>query len=71
MLAFRICIRAYGPWLKFDTIEGEGLLPLDEIERRYIARILEKTGFNKGLAAQVLSIPRTTLWRKMKGYKLL
>jgi two-component system, NtrC family, response regulator AtoC len=56
--------------LEFDTIEGEGLLSLDEIERRYIARILEKTGYNKGLTAQVLNIPRTTLWRKMKEYKL-
>jgi transcriptional regulator with PAS, ATPase and Fis domain len=44
---------------------------LEEVERRYIVRILEKTGYNKGLTAQVLNIPRTTLWRKMKEYKLL
>jgi transcriptional regulator with PAS, ATPase and Fis domain len=56
--------------LEFDTIEGEGLLSLDEIEGRYIARILEKTGYNKSLTAQILNIPRTTLWRKMKEYKL-
>jgi DNA-binding NtrC family response regulator len=56
--------------LEFDTIEGEGLLPLDEFEKRYIARVLESTGFNKGLTAQILNIPRTTLWRKLKEYKL-
>ena len=36
----------------------------------YIARVLERTGRNKGLAAQILDIPRTTLWRKLKQYKL-
>ena len=56
--------------LEFDTIEGEGLLPLDEFEKRYIAKVLETTGFNKGLTAQILDIPRTTLWRKLKEYKL-
>ena len=56
--------------LEFDTMEGEGLLPLDEFEKRYIARVLETTGFNKGLTAQILNIPRTTLWRKLKEYKL-
>ncbi len=56
--------------LEFDTMEGEGLLPLAEYEKRYIARVLETTGFNKGLTAQVLNIPRTTLWRKLKEYKL-
>ncbi len=56
--------------LEFDTIEGEGLLPLDELEKRYIARVLERTGYNKGLTAQILNIPRTTLWRKLKEYKL-
>ena len=56
--------------LEFDTMEGEGLLSLDEVEKRYIAHILEKTGYNKGLTAQILDIPRTTLWRKLKAYKL-
>lgn len=56
--------------LELDLIQGEGLLSLDEIERRHIARVLEKTGYNKSLTAQILNIPRTTLWRKMKEYKL-
>lgn len=56
--------------LSFDSVEGEGLLSLDEVERRYIAKVLERTGYNKGLAAQVLGLPRTTLWRKLKQYGL-
>ena len=54
--------------LELDIIQGEGLLSLEEIERRHIARVLEKTGYNKSLTAQILNIPRTTLWRKMKEY---
>jgi len=56
--------------LSFDSVEGEGLLSLEEVERRYIAKVLERTGYNKGLAAQVLGLPRTTLWRKLKQYGL-
>jgi len=56
--------------LEFDTMEGEGLVSLDEFEKRYISRVLETTGFNKALTAQILNIPRTTLWRKLKEYKL-
>lgn len=56
--------------LELDIIQGEGLLSLEEIEKRHIARVLEKTGYNKSLTAQILDIPRTTLWRKMKEYKL-
>ena len=56
--------------LSFDSIEGEGLVSMEEMERRYLARVLERTGYNKGLTAQILGIPRTTLWRKLKQYGL-
>jgi transcriptional regulator with PAS, ATPase and Fis domain len=56
--------------LEFHSIEGEGLLPLDELEKRYIIRVLERTGYNKTLTAQILNIPRTTLWRKLREYKI-
>jgi two-component system response regulator AtoC len=39
---------------------------MEEKEREYIQLVLTKTNYNRGLAAQVLKIPRTTLWRKMK-----
>ena len=54
--------------LEFDTLEGDGLPTMAEMERRYLIKILEKTGYNKRLAAQVLDMPRTTLWRKLKEY---
>jgi DNA-binding NtrC family response regulator len=56
--------------LEFDTVEGDGLLTLEEMERRYIAKVLASTGYNKGITAQILDIPRTTLWRKIKLYGL-
>ena len=40
-------------------------LPLEEVEREYILRILEKTGGNKYQAAQMLGIDRKTLYRKL------
>ena len=54
--------------LEFDTLEGGGLPTLAEMERRYVIKILEKTGYNKKLAAEVLGMPRTTRWRKLKEY---
>ncbi|MGB0909474.1 MAG: sigma-54-dependent transcriptional regulator [Nitrospirales bacterium] len=43
----------------------ERLLPLEELEQKYIRRILEKMGGNKYQAAQVLGIDRKTLYRKL------
>lgn len=57
--------------LEFNTIDGEGLQTLDEVERQHIVRVLESTGDNKSLSSKILDIPRTTLWRKMKKYGLL
>ncbi len=57
--------------LEFDSLEGERLPTMEEVERQHIARVLAKTGNNKGLTSKILNIPRTTLWRKMKKYGLL
>src|SRR6185295_15294835 len=43
---------------------ADRILPLQDIEKEYIMRILEKTGGNKYQAAQVLGIDRKTLYRK-------
>ena len=56
--------------MEFDSVEGERLSCLEEVERRHNAKVLMRTGRNKGLAAQILGIPRTTLWRKLKQYKM-
>jgi two-component system response regulator AtoC len=42
------------------------LLPMEEVERRYILRVLEAVGGNKTLAAQVLGFDRRTLYRKLE-----
>ena len=44
---------------------AERTLPLDQVEKEYILKILEKTGGNKYQAAQVLGIDRKTLYRKL------
>jgi len=44
---------------------ADRILPLQEIEKEYILRILEKTGGNKYQAAQMLGIDRKTLYRKL------
>lgn len=33
-----------------------------------IMKVRQRTGYNKGLTAQIQEIPRTTLWRKIKLY---
>ena len=42
------------------------LLSMDEVESRYIVRVLEAVGGNKTLAAQVLGFDRRTLYRKLE-----
>ncbi len=44
---------------------AERTLPLADVEKEYILRILEKTGGNKYQAAHVLGIDRKTLYRKL------
>ena len=57
--------------LEFNTLEGKGLLALEEMEKLHIAKVLDKTDYNKSLSSKILDLPRTTLWRKMKKYGLL
>jgi two-component system response regulator HydG len=44
------------------------LVPMEEIERRYIRHVLEAAGDNKTLAARILGYDRKTLYRKLKAY---
>jgi two-component system response regulator HydG len=43
---------------------AEELVPLEEVERRYIRRVMAATGGNKTVAAQILGVDRRTLYRK-------
>jgi transcriptional regulator of acetoin/glycerol metabolism len=56
--------------LEFDSLKGERLPTMEEVEKQHIARVLAKTGGNKVLTCKILNLPRTTLWRKMKKYGL-
>jgi two-component system response regulator HydG len=44
------------------------LVPMEEVERRYILRVLEAVAGNKTAAARVLGIERKTLYRKLERY---
>ncbi|WP_437588619.1 sigma-54-dependent transcriptional regulator [Sorangium sp. So ce1000] len=44
------------------------LVPMEEVERRYILRVLEVVGGNKSQAAQILGFDRATLYRKLERY---
>jgi two-component system response regulator HydG len=46
------------------------LLPMQEVERRYIQRVLKSVGGNKTQAAKVLGFDRRTLYRKLERYGL-
>jgi transcriptional regulator with PAS, ATPase and Fis domain len=50
--------------------EGMQILPLMEMERRAIVHALEYTRGDRGIAATLLGIGRTTLYRKIKEYQL-
>ncbi len=45
---------------------GEELVPLEEVERKYITKVLKETGGNRTKAAKILGIDRKTLYRKVR-----
>jgi two-component system response regulator AtoC len=52
--------------LSISSLESDHWPSLEEKEKEDIQRVLIKTGSRKAAAADILQIPRTTLWRKMK-----
>jgi two-component system response regulator HydG len=53
------------------TEDPTDLVTMEEVERRYIQRVMEAVGQNKTQAAKVLGFDRTTLYRKLERYKLV
>lgn len=51
-----------------DSEGGLLELPLAEVEKRHILRILASTGGNKTRAAKILGIDTKTLYNKLKSY---
>lgn len=44
------------------------IIPLAELERRYVLEVLERCGGNRTHAARALGIGANTLWRKLKSW---
>lgn len=53
-----------------NALQPKRIMPLEEMERRAIAECLEYTRGDRGTAAALLGIGRTTLYRKLKAYNL-
>jgi DNA-binding NtrC family response regulator len=53
-----------------DIPDNESLLPLSELEKNHIRRVLEFTGGNRTHAAYILEISSRTLQRKLKLYEV-
>jgi two-component system response regulator HydG len=47
-------------------LDPSELVPMEEIERRYIIHVLDAVNDNKTLAARILGLDRKTLYRKLK-----
>ncbi|MEO6951490.1 MAG: sigma-54 dependent transcriptional regulator [Polyangia bacterium] len=63
-------VRAYQPsHIVVASEQASELVTLEEVERRYIGRVLEAVQGNKTLAAKVLGLDRATLYRKLERYE--
>jgi DNA-binding NtrC family response regulator len=57
--------------LLISSLDRQTWLTLEEMEKQYIKEVLIKTNYRKNQAAEILGLPRTSLWRKMKRYGLI
>jgi two-component system response regulator HydG len=48
--------------------DPEELVSMEEVERRYVLRVMEAAGGNKARAARILGFDRKTLYAKLKAY---
>jgi DNA-binding NtrC family response regulator len=51
-----------------QSTDPKTFLPMDEVERRYVAQVLETVGGNKAFAARILGMDRRTLYRKLERW---
>ena len=54
--------------LSIPGVSAHEMLTMDEVERRYILRILKQLDGNKTLAAELLGLDRRTLYRKLERW---
>jgi len=63
-------IRAYRPdRFVLSADQTDEVVTLDELERRYIVRVIKLVEGNKSRAAQLLGLDRRTLYRKLERYR--
>jgi two-component system response regulator HydG len=62
-------VRTFAPnRFSMTTEADQEILPLEELERRYILRALKIVDGNRSRAATVLGVDRRTLYRKLERY---
>lgn len=63
-------IRAYSvDHFAISANDATEVVPIEEIERRYILRVIGLLGGNRSRAAEVLGIDRRTLYRRLEKYE--
>jgi DNA-binding NtrC family response regulator len=63
-------IRQYRPdRFTMSADDAAEIVSLEELERRYITRVIKLLGGNKARAAQLLGLDRRTLYRKLEKYE--
>ena len=53
-----------------ESYESTDKMSLDQVEKRYIIKVLEITNGNKVKASQILGIDRKTLYKKIRDYNI-
>jgi two-component system response regulator HydG len=62
-------VSQYSPMrFEIEAASVASLVSLDEVERRYVGKVLHALGGNKAQAARVLGMDRRTLYRKLDGW---
>ena len=51
------------------TLDVTGFPTAEEVEKRYLNLVLEKTGGNKVQAAKILGVSVKTIYNKLDGYR--
>ncbi len=51
-----------------DVVGSDKVIPLAELERRYVLKVLERFNGNRTHTARALGIGTNTLWRKLKAW---
>ncbi len=69
-LAGALASEVFAFGLFIASVFSAAILPLADVERHHIARVLEQVGGHRARAAQVLGISERNLYRRIKEYQL-